>query len=269
MKVFIWNIRGFARRGRRNQLKDVLRINKVDIIFLQETTRQDFTLAELDSLEVGDKFFWSWLPANGHSGGILVGFRYSVFEIGSTVKGSFLVATQVCVKASRFLFEFVGVYGPADHRRSGAFLAELEEIVTHAQYPVVVARDFNLIRGRANKNNRNIDWPRVNLFNDYIAHLHLSEVVRSGARFTWSNKQRNPVRCVLDRVLVSPVWETKFPLMSLSAEPSIGSDHTPLIFSSREDSSPRLSRFIFEKGWLVLPGFSDLLLHKWLEFGSV
>jgi exonuclease III len=134
----------------------------VDIIFLQETIRQDFTLAELDSLEVGDKFFWSWLPANGHSGGILVGFRDSVFEIGSTMKGSFLVATQVCVKASRFLFEFVGVYGPADHSRSGAFLAELDDTVNRAQYPVVVAGDFNLIRGRADKNNRNID-----LFNDF------------------------------------------------------------------------------------------------------
>jgi hypothetical protein len=104
----------------------------VDIIFLQETIRQDFTLAELDSLEVGDKLFWPWLPANGHSGGILVGFRDSMFEIGSMLKGSFLVATHVCVKASRFLFEFVGVYGPADHSRSGAFLAELEETVNRA-----------------------------------------------------------------------------------------------------------------------------------------
>jgi hypothetical protein len=57
MKVFIWNIRGFGHRDRRNQLRDFLRINKVNIIFLQETIRQDFLLAELDSLEVGDKFF--------------------------------------------------------------------------------------------------------------------------------------------------------------------------------------------------------------------
>jgi hypothetical protein len=120
--------------------------------------------------------------------GLLVGFRDSVFEIGTTFKGSFLVATQVCVKASRFLFEFMGVYGPADHSRSAAFLSELEQVVNRSQYPVVVARDFNLIRGRADKNNRNIDWPRVNLFNDCIARLNLSEVVRSGARFTWSNK---------------------------------------------------------------------------------
>jgi exonuclease III len=269
MKVFIWNIRGFGRRGRRNQLKDFLRLNKVDIFFLQETIRQDFSLAELDSLEVGDKFFWSWLPASGHSGGILIGFRDSVFEVGVTFKGSFLVATQECVKASRFFFEFVGVYGPADHSRSGAFLTELEQIVNRSQYQVMVAGDFNLIRGRADKNNRNIDWPRLNLFNDCIARLHLSEVVRTGARFTWSNKQHNPVRSVLNRVLVSPVWETNFPLMSLCAEPSIGSDHTPLIFSSGEDSNPRISRFLFEKSWLVIPGFSDLLLHKWLEFGRV
>jgi hypothetical protein len=43
----------------------------------------------------------------------------------------------------------------------------------------------------------------------------------------------------------------------------------PLIFSSGEDSNPRSSRFLFEMGWLVLPGFSDLLLHKWFEFGRV
>jgi hypothetical protein len=80
-----------------------------------------------------------------------------VFEIGSTFKGSFLVATQVCVKASHFLFEFVGIYSPADHSRSGAFLNELEQVVNRSQYPVVVVGDFNLIRGRADKNNRNID----------------------------------------------------------------------------------------------------------------
>jgi exonuclease III len=74
MKVFIWNIHGFGHRGRQNQLKDFIRINKVDIIFLQEMIRQDFSLAKLESLEVGDKFFWAWLPANGHSGGLLVGF---------------------------------------------------------------------------------------------------------------------------------------------------------------------------------------------------
>jgi hypothetical protein len=94
----------------------------------------------------------------------------------------------------------VGVYGPADHSRSPLFLQELEEVVARATSPVLVAGEFNLIRVSADKNNRNIDWSRVNLFNDSIARLQLREVVRSGARFTWTNKQLNPVRSVLDRV---------------------------------------------------------------------
>jgi exonuclease III len=174
MRVLIWNIQGF---GRRDQLRDFLRNARVDILFLQETIRQDFSLQELESLEIWDKFFWTWLPASGHSGGLLVGFRDSCFDVRVVFKGEFLISTKLVLKASRFLFEFVGVYGPADHSRSPIFLQELEEVVTRATSPVLIAGDFNLIRGSADKNNRNIDWSRVNLFNETIARLQLREVV--------------------------------------------------------------------------------------------
>jgi hypothetical protein len=160
----------------------------------------------------------------------------------------------------------VGVYGPADHSRSPLFLQELEEVVTRATYRVLVAGDFNLIRGSADKNNRNIDWSRVNLFNDSIARLQLREVVPYGARFTWTNKQLNPVRSVLDRVFISPQWETSFLLLSLVAESSIGSDHTPPSFSTGADLAPRASRFFFENSWLSLPGFTDMIQAKWGSF---
>jgi endonuclease/exonuclease/phosphatase family metal-dependent hydrolase len=75
--------------------------------------------------------------------------------------------------------------------------------------------------------------------------MNLGEIRRTGARFNWSNKQANPVRSVLDRVLVSASWEGKFPLVSLSAETRIGSDHTPLILDSGDDIPPSVSRFVF------------------------
>jgi hypothetical protein len=96
----------------------------------------------------------------------------------------------------------------------------------------VVGGDFNLIRRVEDKNNSNINWPRVHLFNDCIARLSLRELNRSGAMFTWSNKKTNPVRSMLDRVLVSPEWEARFPLVSLLAETQIGSDCTPLTLDS-------------------------------------
>ena len=56
MRVLIWNMRGFGRRGRRNQLREYLRKVKVDIIILQETIRQSLVDHELCSHELGDSF---------------------------------------------------------------------------------------------------------------------------------------------------------------------------------------------------------------------
>jgi endonuclease/exonuclease/phosphatase (EEP) superfamily protein YafD len=115
---------------------------------------------------------------------MLLGFRDNVFEVGSTDKGMFFLSASIHHKSSRLIFDFIGVYGPADDGRSRAFLEELENKVIYARNPMVVAGDFNLIRGSADKNNRNIDWMRVRLFHDSIARMELGEIRRTGARFT-------------------------------------------------------------------------------------
>jgi hypothetical protein len=68
---------------------------------------------------------------------------------------------------------------------------------------------------------------------------------------------------VLDRVFVSPEFEAIFPLCSLSAETSLGSDHTPLVLDSGEGTPARSNRFFFESGWLEIQGFSDRVLAHW------
>jgi hypothetical protein len=40
--------------------------------------------------------------------------------------------------------------------------------------------DFNLIRGAEDKNNDNINYPRILMFNDYIVRLALRELKRTG-----------------------------------------------------------------------------------------
>ena len=62
---------------------DFLRKVKVDIIFIQETMRQSFTGHKLDSLDPSDRFDWSWVPANGLSGGMLLGVRASTLQVGA------------------------------------------------------------------------------------------------------------------------------------------------------------------------------------------
>jgi hypothetical protein len=72
-----------------------MRTNRLDIIGLQETIKQDFSTAELRSLEVGGLFAWNHLPAVGHSGGMLLGFRDESFEVGTWRMGTFFLSAIV------------------------------------------------------------------------------------------------------------------------------------------------------------------------------
>ncbi|XP_071678261.1 uncharacterized protein [Lolium perenne] len=262
MKALIYNMRGFGEPGRRGQLKSYLRQHRVDIIAIQETIKAEFSASELRSLEVGGQFAWDWVPAVGNSGGMLLGFRDEGFEVGQWKKGTFFISASIFQRSNKLKWCFFMVYGPADHRRTEEFLGELTQAVEEAPYPVVVGGDFNLIRAACEKSNDNISWSRVRRFNEAIATMALRELTRAGARFTWTNRRLRPTQCVLDRVLVSPAWEAAFPLCALTAVTRVGSDHTPLLLCSGEDTLVRQSRFFFQTWWFGVPGFGDLLGEK-------
>ena len=121
MRAGGWNMRGFGQSGRRTQVKDYMKTEHLDIIFLQETIKQSFTDQELRNLESEDKFFWHWLPAVGHSGVLLLGVRDSSMEVGNIGQGEFYISVTILHRASKLIFEFIGVYGPADHSHSASF----------------------------------------------------------------------------------------------------------------------------------------------------
>jgi mannosylglycoprotein endo-beta-mannosidase len=142
---------------------------------------------------VGGRFFWSWLPANGHSGGVLIGFRDSVFEVDTVEIGSIFISAFVLRRANRMKLEIMGIYGPADHTSSLRFLEEISNKVARSNLPIIMGGDFNLMRIPMDKNNDRINWARLDLLNEHISNWAVQEIPRIGARFTWSNRQLNPV----------------------------------------------------------------------------
>ena len=149
MRALFWNLRGFGHDGRRRQLIEYMREEAIDVVAIQETMRTDFSLVELERLS-RHLFAWHWLPSSGvsgHSGGILLGVKDATFEVGSMDRGSHFVSMEVWERDVNFKWEIIIVYGPADHSRSAAFLAELHAKISSATLPVVVGGDFNLLRG--------------------------------------------------------------------------------------------------------------------------
>jgi exonuclease III len=238
------------------------------MVCLQETIKQDFTDQELRSLEVGDKFFWCWLPANGQSGGMLMGFTDSFFDVGRVSLGQYFISASILCRADNFKMEVMGVYGPADHSHSHEFFEEISARVAASDLPILMGGDFNLLRDAADKSNDRINWARMDAFNDNIANWGLREIPRTGARYTWTNKHLNPVRCVLDRVFIAPELDSHFPLCSLLAKTSLGSDHTPLILDSGQESQCSGNRFFFETGWMEVENFADMFAALWGELAS-
>uniref|UniRef100_A0A8I6X3U8 Reverse transcriptase domain-containing protein n=1 Tax=Hordeum vulgare subsp. vulgare TaxID=112509 RepID=A0A8I6X3U8_HORVV len=129
-------------------------------------------------------------------------------------------------RRSHLSWEVIIVYGPDDHGRSAVFHIELKNKVERCSTPMVVAEDFNLIRWASEKSSSNVDRGRMCMFNDCIADLALREIARVVTR--------------------------------------IGSDHTPLLFSSGEGTAPRTRRFCFETFWLEHTGYEGL----WANLGA-
>ncbi|KAI5017045.1 hypothetical protein ZWY2020_037423 [Hordeum vulgare] len=138
MKLLCWNIRGFGLSGRRRQLIEYMHQEEIDIVGLQETIRQDFSMLELQSLSC-HQFAWQWLPATGHSGGIFLGVREDAFSVEDMDRGEFFVSMDITDRRAHLSWEVIIVYGPADHGRSAEFLAELRNKVERCTTLVVVA----------------------------------------------------------------------------------------------------------------------------------
>jgi exonuclease III len=56
MRILYWNVRGLGGKGRKRQLKKMVIMHRVDIMCLQETMKEQFTVAYLRGLVSGHNF---------------------------------------------------------------------------------------------------------------------------------------------------------------------------------------------------------------------
>jgi hypothetical protein len=84
-------------------------------------------------------------------------------------------------KKDEFKWEVAVEYGPAQHENSERFL-ELSRKCERTGVPIVLGGYFNLIRGRCDKNNDNINLMLVNMFNEFIADQNMQELRRAGSK---------------------------------------------------------------------------------------
>ena len=94
MKFLFWNIRGLGKPARKRQLKELIFKERLDAVGVQETFKKDFSACELKGFAGRFDFDWHWVPAQGHSRGMLLGVRKELLETEGKDQGRFL---SVCL----------------------------------------------------------------------------------------------------------------------------------------------------------------------------
>lgn len=264
MKGLFWNIRGMGNPEKIGLLQDLIKENSVDFVGIMETIKQVFPADFLGRLGGYIPLSWEWIPAEGKSGGILVGINSEKLNILEVIKGRFCIKIKLEDINTKFLWDLLVVYGAAQHDMKAKFLAEFASFLQHQINPLMAGGDFNIIRKESEKNKAGGYNKWSFIFNAIVEQANLRELNLGGRQFTWCNNQESQTLEKLDRVFINNDMEKKFPLIAVKTLPRGLSDHNPLIVTTGEAVANQ-PIFKFEISWFLREDLNEVVKEVWNE----
>jgi hypothetical protein len=240
----------------------------LEVVCLQETIKRDYTNQLLKDLVNGQDFSWIWTEAEGHSGGTLTGVKNGDIEVLSSDRGVFFLSIRAKSSQNNLKWEVINIYGHVQNERKQDFLEEISVKISNTQCSFILGGDFNLIRYASEKSSQHVDQSKMDLFNKFISDNGIKEILRKGNKFTWTNKQDQPIMSTLDRVFTSHDWDFLYPWATCEVLPRVGSDHNYLLVTTEDTRVSHPYMFRFEMAWFTQEEFQDKLIARWPNKGN-
>lgn len=248
--------------SKRFLVRDFLQLHHADICCLQESKLSSIDLATWRSIGGPrlDKF--SFVPAIGSAGGIIIGWNSNLFIGILKHQGLFSLTIEFTNQANRIIWMCTSIYGPNARHLKPQFWDEIRHCAPHSSVPWVICGDFNSIFDPFDKSNGSFHREDIRLAQNLVMELQLLEPPSFGRHFTWTNGQSDPIWVKLDRFLVNPKWTKLFPRVLQNCLPRLGSDHVPISLEFGVHI-PKPRPFRFEKVWCSADNFFDLIKDCW------
>ncbi|XP_072151134.1 uncharacterized protein [Setaria viridis] len=174
--IFNWNVRGLNSAARREEVLKLLQASRPMLVCLQESKLEEIT----DSLAVeflGQRLSsFSYLPALGVSGGIILAWDDDHIQAGSVSLKEFSLTATVTQRLTNVSFIITVVYGPATDADKPRFLEELKGIKPVDNQLWLCLGDFNLIYSAQDKNNLNLNRRFMGMFRRTLDQCELLEI---------------------------------------------------------------------------------------------
>lgn len=261
-----FKIRGLEGLVKRNAIKDLVRLEKVDFLAIQETKLEVISDSLCFNIWGGEDCQWIYLPAVGNSGGLLSIWCKSVASLIFSFSGESFVG--VCLEWGVLKRCFiVNVYSKCNmsgKRILWENLAALKNNLGNGAWCFL--GDFNAVLNRGERKGQNQlgsgpSSVEMVEFGEFVSELELVNLPVLGRRFTWYHPNGSTMSRI-DRVLVSHDWLDCWANLSLWVLSRTVSDHCPLVVRYN-CVDWGLRPFRFNNHWLLHKDFQKLVEGYW------
>jgi hypothetical protein len=261
-RLISWNVRGLNQRTKRLKIGNLLRQWKANIICLQETKLDLISNRIVKSLWGSQFADRCYLPSSRASGGILLMWDRRVVEKLEAQVGEYVVACSFRNCADNFTWAFARVYGPNLDPLCRSLWDELAGLLSLWDLPWCIGGDFNVIRFPCERSGAAHISSAMTEFSGFILEHELMDLPLAGGSFTWTNLSS---WSRLDKFLVSPNWEAKYPGLIQKRLPRLCSDHFPILLVCGGILRGKRP-FKFENIWLQEDGFVERVRLWWESY---
>jgi exonuclease III len=174
-----------------------------------------------------DKF--EFLPSVGASGGIIIIWNGSLFTGEFAFSNEFSISVKLTCNLSNDSWILTNIYVPCQPERRANFINWFANIDVPNETDWIIMGDFNFISQPSDRNKPHGDVNDMLIFNEAISNLGLIELPMKGRKFTWSNKQQDPLLEKLDWFFTSASWTSSFPSTFVHSMINPTSDHVPCV----------------------------------------
>ncbi|GKV28719.1 hypothetical protein SLEP1_g37735 [Rubroshorea leprosula] len=247
-------------RGRK-EIAKLVRKERPDFLFIQETKLEEVDVALCKTLWNSDDFDWVMGKSVGSSGGLLSIWNKRNFVKQRVIEGNGFIGISGEWGTQHIKCNFVNVYAPCDRQRKASLWEEIGGLILEEGGRWLVAGDFNTVWNVTERKGRLGETQDMEDFNHFVEGTGLFDVRLWNRKFTWYRPDGTSMSR-LDRFLLS----TEMSLLDrdwiqVGVRRSI-SDHCAIILTSRNvDWGPKPFRVL--DAWQQHPDFQEFVENRW------
>eukprot|EP00253_Pinus_taeda_P029733 PITA_29733 len=269
MMLISWNITGLNGPGKCKLIKNMIKQEKPQIIFLQETKCKSISLDRI-ATKVWPGSLATTVDSYGASGGLAIIWDARTIELNNIHANKHFLQATFHITGTNIHGHITNLYFPQEAMHKVELLNTLSSINTDRSHPLwIIGGDFNMItkmeekrggRKKTNKESNNLKY--------YIQRNWLIDMPFNNGLFTWNNKRAgsHQIASRLDRFLIfdnaihlGGDLSASIPLLTVL-------DHWSISLQWSRLGNATHRPFRFEAFWMTHPDFVNLVNSEWTNF---